>query len=124
MLYISNRDITVPSVSGRSVEFKKGEPTYAPPTMHAELISQGIVPAEDLEEETKPEGPVEPTVPAEREAAMFAVFESMVLRNDRNDFTAAGTPHAAVVQRELGWKNNIGGKERDATWAKFQLAKA
>lgn len=124
MKYISNRDITVASISGRSVEFKKHEPTYAPPIMHGELISLGIVPEENVEEVEKPEGPVEPTVPAEREAAFNVVFEAMVLRNDRNDFTAAGTPHAAVVQRELGWKNSINAKERDAAWAKFQQSKA
>lgn len=124
MKYVSNRNITVASVSGRSVEFVKNEPTYAPPVMHAELISHGIVPEDNIEEEEKSEGPVEPTVPAEREAAFFAVYEAMVLRNDRNDFTAAGTPHAAAVQRDLGWKNSINAKERDATWGKFQQAKA
>ena len=110
--------MTVASVSGRSVRFAKGVPTYAPPQMHAELISVGIVPAEEIPE-VETSGPVEPTVPAEREAALFAVFEKLVLRGKREDFTAVGVPHNAVLAKELGW--TLHNKERDAAWNKFNL---
>ena len=121
MDYIAPRKMTVTSLSGRSVSFEKGVPTYCPAQMHAELIACGVVPAEEIPEVVT-EGPKEPTVPAEREAALFAVFEKMALRGKREDFTAVGVPHNAVLAKELGW--SIGNKEREAMWLKFQQSKA
>lgn len=120
MDYISNRTVTVSSTSGRSVHFEKGVPTFAPPIMHAELISAGVVPAEAIDEPEDETGPLEPTVPHEREEALFKVFAELVLANRREDFSGTGQPHAAVLQKALGWKNKINNKERDAAWAKFQ----
>lgn len=114
--------MTVSSRSGRSVEFKKGIATYAPDQMHAELIAVGIVPAEEIPEPEDDGGVKEPTIPAEREAAVFAAFEVVVLRGKRGDFSGTGTPHAAVLAKELGW--SIDAKERDALWQKFQADKA
>lgn len=102
--------------------FEKGEPTYAPPQMHAELIAVGIVPAEEMPEPEETDTPQAPSVPAEREVAVFAAFEKIALRNERTDFTANGNPHAAVVAKVLGW--SLGGKELNAAWQKFSLAKS
>ena len=122
MNYIAPRNMTVASRSGRSVEFKKGEPTYAPDQMHAELIAVGIVPAEEIPEPEDDGGVKEPTVPSEREAEVFAAFEKLILRAKRGDFAGTGAPHAAVLAKELGW--SIDGKERDVLWQKFQADKA
>lgn len=122
MDYISPRDITIASVSGRSVAFKKGIPTYAPDQMHAELTKHGIVPAEEIPEPADDGSVKEPTVPAERHAAVFAAIELIMLRGKRNDFAGTGAPHAAVLSKELGW--TIDGKERDVLWQKFQADKA
>ncbi len=122
MNYIAPRNMTVASISGRSVAFKKGEPTYAPPQMHAELIAVGIVPAEEIPEPEETGGVKEPTVPTERQEAVFAVFEKLILRGKRTDFAGTGAPHAAVLSKELGW--DIDGKERDVLWQKFQADKA
>ena len=122
MNYIAPRNMTVASRSGRSVEFKKGEPTYAPDQMHAELIAVGIVPAEEIPELEETGGTKEPTVPAERQAAVFEAIEKIILRGKRNDFAGTGAPHAAVLSKELGW--DIDGKERDVLWQKFQADKA
>jgi hypothetical protein len=123
MKYIAPRNMTVSSISGRSVEFKRGEPTYAPPQMHAELIERGIVPAEAMPEEPEVPGVKEPTLLQEREAALFAAFEKIALRGKRTDFTAVGIPHNAVLVKELGW-NDLNAKERDAAWAKWQLERS
>lgn len=120
MNYISNRKITVVSTSGRSVEFEKGVETFAPPIMHAELISAGIIPADAVDEPEGDQGPADPVVPQEREDAMFKVFEQMALANRREDFSGTGQPHVGALQKALGWKNKISNKERDAAWAKFQ----
>ena len=114
--------MTVASRSGRSVEFKKGEPTYAPDQMHAELIAVGIVPAEEIPEPEDDGSIKEPMVPAEREAEVHAAFEKLILRAKRGDFSGTGAPHAAVLAKELGW--SIDGKERDVLWQKFQADKA
>ena len=121
MEYIAPRNMTVASKSGRSASFVKGIPTYAPPQMHAELIAMGIVPTEEIPE-VEVDGVKEPTVLAEREAAVFATFEKIILRGKRGDFAGTGSPHAAVLSKELGW--SIDGKERDILWQKFQADKA
>lgn len=121
MKYVAPRDMTVTSLSGRSVELLKGEPTHCPPQMHAELIARGVVPAEDMDEKA-PEVPVELTA-AERQAAFFKAFEVMATRNARGDFGASGTPHAAALAKELGW-TAVDAKERDTMWAAFQAGKA
>lgn len=121
MNYVAPRKMTVSSTSGRSVSFEKGEPTFAPPQMHADLIAVGIVPTEELPE-PKNDEVREPIEPKEREAALFALFEKLILRGKREEFTGVGLPHLAVMKRELGWE--VAAKERDATWAKFQQEKA
>jgi len=122
MKYVSHRNITVSSLCGRSVEFKKGEPVLCPPQMHDELLAVGIMPVDPMPDEVEGNEPKEPTSPVEREAALYAVFEKLVLRGRREDFTGVGTPHAAVLSKELGWAV-INAKERDAAWQKFQLEK-
>lgn len=122
MEYIAPRNMTVASVSGRSVQFEKGKAKYAPPQMHAELIAVGIVPAEEIPEPADTGEVRAPTVPAEREAAVYAAIEKIILRGKRGDFAGTGAPHAAVLSKELGW--DIDGKERDLLWAKFQADKA
>ena len=122
MEYIAPRNMTVASTSGRSVEFKKGVATYAPPQMHAELIAVGIVPTEEIPEPEDTGEVQAPTVPAEREAAVFEAIEKLLLRGKRGDFTGTGSPHAAVLSKELGW--DIDAKERDVLWQKFQADKA
>ncbi len=122
MDYIAPRNMTVASLSGRSVEFKKGVPTYAPDQMHAELIAKGVIPAEEIPE-PEDDGDIKaPTVAAEREAAIYGAFEKLILRAKRGDFSGTGAPHVAALSKELGW--DIDGKERDVLWQKFQADKA
>ena len=120
MNYIAPRNMFVNSTCGRSVRFKKGIPTYAPPQMHKDLIANGIVPETEIEE-VEPSEKKEPVVPTEREAAMMAAFDKIVLRGRREDFMANGMPHNKVVARELNW-GEMHAKERDAVWQKWTLA--
>ena len=122
MNYIASRNMTVSSTSGRSQTFKKGEPTFAPPQMHAELIALGIVPEDDIEEDDTDTGPKEPTLAPEREEALFKAYEAMVLKGKREEFTGVGTPHLAAITTYLGW--SVAAKERDTTWAKFQQVRS
>lgn len=117
--YVSYRDITVSSVMGHSIEFKKGVPTNCPPMMHAELIAIGIMPEEPMKEEPVVDGTQAPQDPIAREAAVFAAFERMTLRNAREEFTAAGLPHKSALAKELGW--SIDNKERDTLYQKWNV---
>lgn len=120
MDYIAPRKMTVTSKSGRSVEFEKGVPTFAPPQMHAELIAAGVAPAEEMPEAAESDEPQAPALPDDRQKQVFAAFEKILLRNKRNDFSATGAPHLAVVAKTLGWEFNDA-KERDALWNAFNL---
>jgi hypothetical protein len=119
MNYVSNRDITVSSITGHSIEFKKGVPTKCPPNMHSELLIQGIVPEDPVEEVPVDPGTQAPQDPQVFKDAVFAAFEKIALRNDRNDFTATGAPHLSPLAKELGW--TMTAKERDAAFAAWTL---
>jgi hypothetical protein len=120
--YISYRNITVSSVMGHSIEFKKGEAVNCPANMHAELIAIGIMPEDPITEEPVVEGTQAPQDPVAREAAIFAAFEKIALRNKREEFTAKGLPHLSVIAKELDW--SIETKERDSLFQKWNLERS
>lgn len=121
MRFMLPRNRTLVSTCGLSIEFKKGEYHLVPPAMYADVIAAGGVSEEEIPEDEMPKGPAAPEDALKREEAMFAVFEAVVLRGQREDFTAGGAPHNAVMSRELGWA--VSAKERDTAWAKFQASK-
>lgn len=116
MRFMLPRNRTISSTCGISIEFKKGEFHLVPPAMYQEVIAAGGVPEEEIPEDEQPKTN-SPAVLEEREAAMMKAFEAIVTRNNREDFTAGGAPHNAVLSRELGWAVNV--KERDSAWVKF-----
>lgn len=123
MNYIAPRNMTVASICGRSVGFVKGAPTYCPPQMHAELTAAGVVPAEEIPEEPDTGEPKEPSGPIERQKAFVAAFERIVIRNNRDDFTAAGIPTNPALSKALGWPS-VNSKERDAAWKLWTVERA
>lgn len=110
--------MTIASLTGLSIELKKGEPKLCPPGMHDELLARGCVPETETPEPEPSVTPTAPTNPADRYAALCVAFEKLSLRNERTDFNAVGFPHAAALAKELGW--TCSGKERDTAWAKWQ----
>ncbi len=119
MKFMFHRDRVIASTMGLSIAFKKGVPMEVPTYMIKEIMAAGgVSEAEMTEDEIIATTSTEPTDPALREAALFAVFEKLVLSNVRENFTAGGAPHNAVLAAELGW--SIQAKERDLVWAKFK----
>lgn len=117
MEFVLNRDKVVVSTKGHCIEFKKGAPVYVPAEMHSEVMAVGALPTEDLPEEaTIPSA--EPQDPTERERVIVEAMEKLVLRNNRDDFTASGLPDARALKDLMGF--GIHHKERDALWAKVQ----
>lgn len=119
MKFTMQRDRVVASTSGHAVAFKKGVPVYVPAEMHTEVMNLGAEPDEALPEPTAPVSK-EPTDPAVRQKAIFGAFETIALRNRREDFTAGGTPHLKVLFTELGWP--VDARERDQAWEAFKQA--
>lgn len=117
MKFTMPRDRVVVSTLGHSIEFKKGVATPVPPALYDIVQQHGAVPEEELPEDTKPQSKV-PTDPAERSSQIQTAIELLVLRKQREDFTAGGAPHAKVLSAELGW--TVDATERDAEWTKFQ----
>ena len=123
MKFVMQRNRTISSTSGHAIEFKKGEPTHVPPSMYEEVMAAGAVPEEELDLEPKTADEiVEPMEPGARQAAIFAAFEKITLRGQREDFTASGAPHAKALSNILGW--TIQNKERDTVWTAFKTRDA
>lgn len=115
MKFTMSRDRTVVSKFGRAIEFVKGEPTHVPEMCYEEVMAAGGVPEDEL-----PVPDVTDTTPtgAARTEAIVAAIKAMVLRGAREDFTAAGAPHAAALSAAVGFP--VDAKERDAAWALAQ----
>lgn len=120
MKFMLPRNRTIASTCGLSIEFKKGELHLVPPAMYAEVIAAGGVPESELAEDELPTKAATPEALADRKAAIFKAFDVIVKRNTREDFTAGGMPHNAVLARETGWA--VAAKERDSTWVEYLAA--
>lgn len=112
MKFMLNRDRTLASVTGRTIEFKKGELTHVPPAMHAEAIAIGAIPEHELEDDEKPK--VKAPEGEERAGLLKMALEDMVAMNNREDFTAAGLPNVKVVMAKTGFE--VTKKEVEAAW--------
>ena len=121
MKFTLNRDRVHASVLGLSVEFKKGVPTHVPPELYAEVQAIGAVPEDEIVEEPAAAKTNEPSDPNKRKEDVFAAFEILALRNDRNDFGANGRPAIGPMAALLGWKPTAA--EVAALWARFQADK-
>jgi len=121
MKFVLHRSRVIASVMGLSIAFEKGVAQHVPPYMYPEVIAAGGVPESELTEaEATGNATNEPTDADERKIALFDLFEKLVLRNVREEFTAGGAPHAAVLLKELGW--SVAAKERDQAWAEFKAS--
>lgn len=113
-MFVSNRDITVSSTLGHSLDFKKGVPTHVPPIMRKICIERGILPVEGVEEavvmlEEAERGPklhLAPDDVDERKEAIEKACREIAKRNHSDDFTGGGIPNANAVTAALGWKVN------------------
>lgn len=121
MKFTFARDRTISSTLGHCVFFPKGVATYAPPALHRAVMEAGGEPEDEMEDPRDPTaktGPAEPTDPEARGADIYAAIEMIVNKNNRDDFTANGSPHTKALSQLVGWK--VTPDERDLQWAKFQ----
>jgi len=114
MKFVMPRDITIPSIFGHSVEFKKGVPTHVPPKLWPEAMAADGV-AEDTELVLEAE---KEQTAAERLKQIFMAYEEIMKRGEPNDLAKGGEPHARVVSGLVGFSVSVA--ERDSSWAAFQ----
>jgi hypothetical protein len=67
--------------------------------------------------ESKDKGPDDKD---DRNAMIFAAFDEIITRNDRNEFTAGNAPHAKAVSKVVGWE--VTAAERDQAWADYKAS--
>lgn len=116
MKFTMSRDKCVSTTLGRSFDFVKNEPLYVPDFCWDAVQAAGAVPEDELPE-GDPDAPVVPTG-EERKALIKKAIEAMVLKGQRGDFTASGSPSAQVLSATVGF--TVDAKERDASWAAAQ----
>lgn len=108
-----NRDFTLNTTKGHSIEFKKGVPTGVPPALYQDALQIGAVDADGKDPVIEdPKAPKVPVDPAERNPKIAEAIELLIEQNDRTDFTAAGAPKADAVGKLTGWK--VSAKEIEA----------
>ena len=128
MDFVLNRNHTLHTTLGRSIEFVKDTPTYVPPALRAAVQAIGAIPAAEedfqkLRETTADKSkPVEELSAEDRESMIFAAFDDMIAKNDRESFTGTGLPELGALSAAVGFKIDQG--ERSALWNKYNQSKA
>lgn len=119
-----NRNFTLSTTKGHSVNFKKGEKTWVPNAIIQDALSIGALPEDPkVADSIIKDTPEKLTVDAgKRRDMVFDAFEKILLRNGRGDFMANGQPHPRKMEEILGFE--MSQKEREALWHEYQLKKA
>lgn len=124
-LLVLHRNYTLATTKGHVIEFKKGVKTYVPPAVYAEAIAIGAAPADGSDpavlEDDRPKDSA-PADPGERAPLILAAIKALVERNDREDFTAAGSPAVDAVTKAVGFK--VQAKEIAVVWQAYHEEKA
>ena len=121
--FVLHRNYALRSMSGHMINFIKGEPTWVPPVCVKEAVAIGAQPLDGPVDVLEPETQVvvDPSGD-ERKQLIFAAFEDMEAKNEREDWTASGMPRDAALEKVLGFK--VDTKERNALWLEYREAKA
>lgn len=118
-----HRDYVLRTTKGHSIGFTKGEKTWVPPMCVPDVVAIGAVPVDAAVDVIGDEPVVQaPLTHDEREAKLFAAFETLIARNERGDFGANGLPTTKKLQDMCGFE--ILNRERDEAWVKFTALKA
>jgi len=115
------RNYVLSTTKGHSVNFKRGERVWVPQGIVQDALSIGAVPEVPID--ILPEEKENVVVAdAKRKELIFGVFEKMLLRAGRGDFTASGHPHPKKLEDLLGFE--MPQKEREAMWDAYNAMKA
>jgi hypothetical protein len=121
--FVLHRDYALRSMSGHMINFKKGDPTWVPPGCVKEAVAIGATPVDgpvdvldpEVQASIVPEG-------AERNDLIFAAFEDMEAKNEREEWTASGMPTSKALEKILGFE--VDSKERNTLWVEYRALKS
>lgn len=122
MKFLMNRNHTVTSTMGHSIAFKKGVATHVPREMEREVLAAGAYTAEgegEVDMDDTKKGPVA-LEGDERIEMLKMILADMKVRNDREDFTATGTPKVKAVAEAAGF--DVTAPEIGALWTEMNQA--
>lgn len=107
ILMICPRDYTLRTQSGHIVRFEAGKPTPVPEALYAEALARNIMPAtEQLDTDSiapKHAGNVRITGPL-RDALVYDAIQTLLQRNNHEDFDAGAQPKAIAIEAISGVK--------------------
>lgn len=115
-----HRNFTLRTTKSHVIRFQKDEKVWVPPVCVPDAVAVGAQPVDDDTVDVIGEEPkVMPALtPAQRKEKMFDAFKLMIARNERNDFTASGSPNAKKLVPLVGF--DMSTKERDEAWIEFR----
>ena len=121
---VLNRNYTLATLYGHRIRFTAGEPISVPPIVYQDALAIGAQPVDGEAVDVLGEGDKDhaPVDPGARRAQITAAIELLVEENARKDFTAAGTPAAKAVEREVGF--SVDAREVAEAWKAYHEAKA
>jgi len=121
---VLNRDYVMSTNKGHVIEFKKGKAINVPAMVFKDAIAIGAQPADgsdpDVIDNDKKAAP--PADPVERNPIIKKAILELVDANEREDFTAAGTPTVDAVSKAVGFK--VSSKEIAGVWQEINDDKA
>jgi len=119
-----HRNYSMSTTTGHIISFKKDEAVWVPPACVPNAISIGAQPVNStlVELDVQPAEAVPKALTSEeKQKAFFVVFEKLLLRSNRGDFTASGLPHLKQMENLLGFP--VASQERDDYWTKYNESK-
>ena len=121
--FVLNRNHNL-QLKGFNIRFEKGQPTYVPPELVRAAVGIGAEPLEGDRPDALPpeEMPEEQLTDADKLAMIFAAFDQLTSRNDREDFDGAGKPSVDAVKKIVSF--SLTRKERDGAWQQYREAAA
>ena len=124
LMLVLNRNFTLATIKGHVIAFEKGKPTAVPKAAYQDALAIGAQPpdgsAPAVDDDKKKDAA--PQDPNERNPLILAAIEKLIDRNDREDFTAAGSPTVDAVSKEVGFK--VASKEIAGQWQEYHDKKA
>lgn len=115
------RSRTLRSLSGAVIPFAKNQKQSIPASLLEEAVSIGLVPADEVDVELGAEPAREQKLSEdERDGKVKAAIETIMARNERDDWNGSGKPAKLVVSTIVGFQadqrvvNRIYGEILDA----------
>jgi len=115
--FILNRNHRHISATGHTIQFKKGEPTFVPVGLKAEVIAIGAQPVDGNTDVLEEEVVVVELTAEERQEQLIKAFKTLQERNERGDFTAQNIPSITALKKLVEFAPEK--KEVETLWVSY-----